>query len=808
MTRAKLALASRVFAFAALVLASWPGRAAAAWPNDPATNVPVCTYSAVQEYPAAVSDGDGGAIIAWRDYRDINGPTLDNIYAQRVSARGVPLWGTDGVPVCTATGSQMNVRAVSDGAGGAFIVWQDLRAGHFDIYAQRLGPTGQPLWAVNGVPVCNMPNQQQNPSVAADGSGGLLVVWEDYRSGSHWDVYAQRLNASNWILWDVLGLAVCTAAQNQTAPVIAPDDLGGAIIAWEDYRSGSTLDIYAQRITSGGSPAWTANGVPLCDATGHQEEPDITADGAGGAIVAWQDNRGMDIYAQRVNASGVVQWADDGVQVSTTAGLQYFPTVVADGNFGAYVGWEDHTDASDWDLGAQHLDGSGAKQWPDDLAVCATWGHQSGLVMVPSGPDGVVFVWLDARRGPQQEDVYAQRIYGPGWPRWHTDGVPVGTAVGRKYGVAAAGAWAGGVIAAWTDSRDGVGDICAQRVDQWGKLGAQPTIVSVRDVPNDQGGWVKISWLPSPLDQFPFPAVYNYRIYRSVPTRQAEAALKAGAVLMRGDGDAPAPGRRAFRTTGTGSGIIYWEFVDNAPAEQLPGYSRTEPMVFDSIPGSNPLTLFMIEAQASDIRWWFSDPDSGYSVDNLSPGRPASFAARREASGTTLSWSPSPDADVAGYRLHRGATGDFAPGPANLVAEVAGTSYEDPNAGPHSYKLCAVDVHGNASPYALCLPSGAVEATTANLPREVWLGRAMPNPMQDGCALRFGLPRPSQVTLAIYDQQGRRVRTLAGGGHSAGEHTARWDGRDGHGRPVASGLYFATLEVEGRRLTQRFVTVR
>jgi hypothetical protein len=277
---------------------------------------------------------------------------------------------------------------------------------------------------------------------------------------------------------------------------------------------------------------------------------------------------------------------------------------------------------------------------------------------------------------------------------------------------------------------------------------------------------------------------------------------------MRGDGDAPAPGRRAFRTTGTGSGIIYWEFVDNAPAEQLPGYSRTEPTVFDSIPGSNPLTLFMIEAQASDIRWWFSDPDSGYSVDNLAPGVPVSFSAHGEASGTALTWTPSTDADVSGYRLHRGATSDFMPSPANLVAEVSGTRFEDAAGAPCVYKLCAVDAHGNLSGYAVCPAPGVADPLATNLPREVWLGRAAPNPMQNGCALRFDLPRASQVTLAIYDQQGRHVRTLAGGEHSAGEHTARWDGRDGCGRPVASGLYFARLEVEGRRLTQRFVTVR
>ena len=66
---------------------------------------------------------------------------------------------------------------------------------------------------------------------------------------------------------------------------------------------------------------WTADGVALCTAANDQINPQIVSDGSGGAIITWQDYRGgnYDIYAQRVNASGAVQWTADGVAVCTAA---------------------------------------------------------------------------------------------------------------------------------------------------------------------------------------------------------------------------------------------------------------------------------------------------------------------------------------------------------------------------------------------------------------------------------------------------------------------------------------------------------
>lgn len=74
--------------------------------------------------------------------------------------------------------------------------------------------------------------------------------------------------------------------------------------------------------------------------------------------------------------------------------------------------------------------------------------------------------------------------------------------------------------------------------------------------------------------------------------------------------------------------------------------------------------------------------------------------------------------------------------------------------------------------------------------------------------LRRALPRAAEVTLAVFDQQGRRVRTLLAGQQPAGEHAVTWDGRDDGGRAVASGIYFVRGTAEGRTFTRRVAALR
>src|SRR5262249_32132864 len=97
-------------------------------------------------------------------------------------------------------GSHINLVLVADGTGGALAVWDDGRNG-LDVYAQHLLIFGtiDPAWPATGRAVGNATPGIQNADGAAipDGSGGLIAVWADSRSGpTNNDIYAQRVQAN------------------------------------------------------------------------------------------------------------------------------------------------------------------------------------------------------------------------------------------------------------------------------------------------------------------------------------------------------------------------------------------------------------------------------------------------------------------------------------------------------------------------------------------------------------------------------------------------------------------------------------
>lgn len=225
----------------------WIPQLAQAWPTDPTVNVPICTETGDQlmRFYGTVSDGSGGAITTWEDVR---GGTYD-IYAQRVDADGNALWTAGGVAISTASGHQRYPVIVSDGSGGAIIVWQDNRASTWDIYAQRVDASGTSQWTADGEAISPATHYQESPAAVSDGSGGVVILWLDNRNGNT-DIYAQRVDASGTVLW-TSDAPICTEPSNQGTMYIASDGAGGAIISWNDQRSG--YNIYAQRVEANGN---------------------------------------------------------------------------------------------------------------------------------------------------------------------------------------------------------------------------------------------------------------------------------------------------------------------------------------------------------------------------------------------------------------------------------------------------------------------------------------------------------------------------------------------------------------------------
>lgn len=147
---------------------------------------------------------------------------------------------------------------VSDGVGGAIVAWEDGRSNLFsglDVYAQRILGTGTVAagWAADGTPLTTLDGTQQRLTLVRDGRGGAIVTWEDGREGpGNVDLYVTHITADGAIDWPQTGTSICNAAGSQLGPAIAEDGAGGAVVAWTDGRVMDS-DVYAIQVRGPGA---------------------------------------------------------------------------------------------------------------------------------------------------------------------------------------------------------------------------------------------------------------------------------------------------------------------------------------------------------------------------------------------------------------------------------------------------------------------------------------------------------------------------------------------------------------------------
>ena len=750
-------------------------------------------------------------------------------------ATGRAQWRPDGVPVAALAGGQTSAQMVGDGSGGAYIVWQDYRnpTNLGDIYLQRINSRGEPLWTEGGIAVASGITLQKWPGVGRDSYGNAIVAYID---GA--DVRVQRVNGSGGLVWGVGGVVVYASAISPGAPHVVAGSVGSSIIGWIDERSGNP-NVYAQRVTALGAVSWNAHAVVICDAANDQGEMQMIADGAGGAIVTWEDNRDvttLPIYAQKINSSGTVQWTANGVRLSTSNTWMYLPKIISDGAGGAIIVWYDMRNGTDNNIYTQRMLSAGTRAWVSTgLAVCGATGEQTYPDLVADGVGGAIFTWADARTTPPYTDIYAQRfnsvgtaqwtpnglsvsdpansqtrpiivsdgvggaivawldqlfsnaydiraqrINGSGAPQWLMQGENVCTAPSNQSGLQIATDGNEGAIMAWGDERTEANatDVYAQRMEKHGYWGYPcPLNPAGADVPHDQGGRVLLTWDASYLDAYPEEIVTHYVIWRST------------------DGVTYAP-------------------LDSVDAYYLESYQYAAATTADSSGSGAATHYFKIRANTlMTSYWWESAATTCHSVDNLSPAPPAGLIAKPslEPAGLDLTWIPNSEADLDHYAVHRGLSADFIANAENLIGSPEQASFFDGdwrgNTG-YFYKVSAIDAEGNESAFASVAPEYVTGDEGAGAPRATYLARSYPNPFNPATRIAFGLKEPAHVSLRIFDAAGRLVRVLAEAERAAGTYAERWDGTNDGGSAVASGVYFCRLTAGPFSQTRKMILMR
>ncbi|MDD5037772.1 MAG: hypothetical protein PHN78_00400 [Dehalococcoidales bacterium] len=261
--------------------------------------------------------------------------------------------------------------SISDGSDGTIIAWHSGEG----IYVQHINASGQTLWKKGGV-LLSEGKTEFDPygppqiyfTLASDGTGGAIIAWADesqrptdFNDPAHFDplpFYVQRVSTEGELMWNDSYVSVGERWQ------VVPDGMGGAIIAWNGYKTHYKVFhddyLHLQKIAPDGRRLWDDEGVILVTSSPYrpltQEElnsgikgtttrshptyagtHDIVSDSSGGVIVIWEEEgtqNDYQVYAKRMDSEGDPAWNE---KVIVGSGNYRSDSISADGFGGAYL---------------------------------------------------------------------------------------------------------------------------------------------------------------------------------------------------------------------------------------------------------------------------------------------------------------------------------------------------------------------------------------------------------------------------------------------------------------------------------------
>ncbi|MBN2056487.1 hypothetical protein JW905_16300, partial [bacterium] len=281
--------------------------AGAAWVSDPAVNMKFYQTSADTEGHRIIPDGAGGYIMVWHNYDAV---TDSDVFAQRIDSSGNLLWGVDGLAVCAEEAAQCYPKVCSDGSGGIFIFWQDQRTSPAnqwqEMFGQHVSAAGALLWDPAGVQFTEMEVWLYCPYTVPDGAGGCYLIYDGGTNGC----FCKRIDSSGSEVW--ASPVQVGAGLGWTSLKSEVDGEGGVYLTWVEERGSTSRDVYVQRLDSSGTLQWGAGGLCICAAADYQECSRLMYNTvAGGAFFMWKDHRDSSnnqVFIQKVSAAGGVNW--------------------------------------------------------------------------------------------------------------------------------------------------------------------------------------------------------------------------------------------------------------------------------------------------------------------------------------------------------------------------------------------------------------------------------------------------------------------------------------------------------------------
>jgi hypothetical protein len=191
-------------------------------------------------------------------------------------------------------------------------------------------------------------------------------------------------------------------------------------------------------------------------------------------------------------------------------------------------------------------------------------------------------------------------------------------------------------------------------------------------------------------------------------------------------------------------------------------------------------------------------------ADRNVPVAITAFEGEHTREGVMLRWAIAPGMSIEGFNIYRslGRDASFSRLNGQLIPSGGASEYIDEDTAPgktYWYRLGAVADHGEwmSQVVSVVVPAAALA-----------LYQNVPNPFNPTTVISFMLPQRARAMLAIYDVEGRLVRTLVDEVLDGGTKETTWDATDAQGHPVSSGVYLYRLEVGNQTITKKLTILK
>jgi hypothetical protein len=252
-----------------------------------------------------------------------------------------------------------------------------------------------------------------------------------------------------------------------------------------------------------------------------------------------------------------------------------------------------------------------------------------------------------------------------------------------------------------------------------------------------------------------------------------------------------------------------WDYILTVPAIGSETYNVVAPTLADSTPANGMhWSVFAVIAHTVDPTLLFvSEPDSGYSLDNLVPQAPTELLAAARDSVIDLSWKMVPDEDFNYYAIYRSIQGGFDPDTLQPYATTIDTFFTDMILEPNTYyyyRVSAFDFSGNEGEFSDEVSAIIVGINDhAPIPETYALFQNFPNPFNPVTTIVYQIPKTGHITIDIYNVLGQVVEIIVDTKQVPGNYAVQWNAAK-----FESGIYFYRLKADNFVETKKLLLLK